>query len=244
MLYYKKYDKRKGWSMTPITLTNRLQRVAELVRQDAYFADIGTDHGYLPIYLVQIGRVKRAIAADVNRKPLQQAEQAIQKYSLTEQITPLLSDGLEKIDPTVTDIAIAGMGGELIASILSATAVAKDGKKRFLLQPMTQEEYLRRYLAENGFVTEEEVIAAEGHHLYLILQVRYDGGKRTLTDCEAMVGKCREKTDPLSQRYLRKKADKLQKIAEGLRRSGNLSAAEEQEERMKEILQYCTEQKG
>lgn len=224
--------------MTPILLTNRLRTIAEMVRQDAYFADIGTDHGYLPIYLVQTGRVSRGIAADVNPKPLQQAVQAIQKYGLGELITPLLSDGLQEVDPAVEDIAIAGMGGELIASILSASAWIQSSEKRLLLQPMTQEDFLRHYLAKNGFCVTEERVAEEGRHLYVILKAQYDGQKRTLTEAEALVGIAGKKVDSLSRKYLQKKLDKFEKIATGLRKAGDFSGAEQKETLIKELMAY------
>ena len=101
----------------PVHLDQRLLTVARLVRQGAYLADIGTDHGYLPVYLVQTGRISRAIAADINENPLKQAVSAISAHGLDRQIKTVLSDGLKQVDDHVEDIVIAGMGGELIGSI-------------------------------------------------------------------------------------------------------------------------------
>ena len=134
----------------PVHLDQRLLTVARLVRQGAYLADIGTDHGYLPVYLVQTGRISRAIAADINENPLKQAVSAISAHGLDRQIKTVLSDGLKQVDDHVEDIVIAGMGGELIGSIISAVEWLKNPDKRLILQPMTQDVYLREYLAKHN----------------------------------------------------------------------------------------------
>ncbi len=227
--------------MTPIQLSDRLQTVADMVRPNSYFADIGTDHGYLPIYLVQHQRVMRAVAADVNPKPLEQARRAIRKHGLTEQITTVLSDGLTAVDPAVEDIAVAGMGGELIGAILSRTNWIRDERKRLLLQPMTQDDYLRRYLADQGFWVTQERYAQEGRHLYVIIEARYDGVARTIADCEAMIGQAGESTDPIARQYLQKKAQKLSRIVDGLTRSGRIDEAKRQRDILEQIQAYLTQ---
>ena len=208
-------------------LTNRLLTAADLVRQDAFLADIGTDHGYLPAYLVLSGRVSHAVAADVNPGPLSRAALTIQKYGLSEKIDLLLSDGLDKIDPSVQDIVIAGMGGGLIADILFRAEWTKDPAKRLILQPMTQDAFLRRFLAQNGYMVLEETVAEEGRHLYILLLAAYSGEPRRLTELEAVSGGRALKSGVLSRKYLCKKRDTLLKIAEGLLRSGNQTEAEQ-----------------
>lgn len=221
-----------------ITLTNRLAAVAKLVRDGAYFADIGTDHGYLPVYLALSGRISRGIAADINEKPLASAKRTILKYELQHQIKTVLSDGLQKIDPQAEDIAVAGMGGELIARIVDGADWVRDPAKQLLLQPMTQAPFLRRYLAANGFSVLRELPVREGRRLYIILQAQYDGIVRVLSEAEALAGRCMKQTDELSQIYLRVTAEKQRKIAAGLTVAGRAAEAE-QKAALAEELERC-----
>ena len=108
-------------------LDERLSLCAQMVRDGAAVADIGTDHAYLPVYLVECGKIHKAIAADVREGPLENAKGNISKNGFDQQIKTVLSDGLEKISPDeADDIVIAGMGGELIIRIISAAAWLKD----------------------------------------------------------------------------------------------------------------------
>ena len=102
-----------------IDLSLRLKAVADLVRRDSYLADIGCDHGFLPVYLLQCGKIKGAVASDINKGPLERCRALVEQYDLSAQIQCVLSDGLSKIRfSELQDIAVCGMGGELIASIL------------------------------------------------------------------------------------------------------------------------------
>ena len=150
-------------------LDARLLSVAKFVRAGAYACDIGTDHAYLPVYLVLIGRASRALASDINKGPVMRARESVAKYGVSDKIDVILSDGLKGAEGyPVTDIIIAGMGGELIASILEDAKWVKDGKYRLILQPMTHAEILRRYLADNGFsVIDEDIVkdTVQSHYL-------------------------------------------------------------------------------
>ena len=124
----------------------RLCAAADLVRQGAVFADIGTDHGKLPIYLAKVGKIKRAVASDINEMPLAKAVSNIKKYGFEDVIDTYLTDGLKGIEKFSPDcVVIAGMGGELIEQILSNSTLDKNNVK-FILQPMTKEESLQNQL--------------------------------------------------------------------------------------------------
>ena len=140
----------------------RLRTVAELVRQGAVFADIGTDHAYLPVFLCETERITRAVAADIGEGPLAVAEEHIKAHGLSHRIRTHLADGLAGLENEgLTDVAICGMGGELIARILSEAAWVKRSGIQLCLQPMTHAEALRSYLLENGFaITEEEIVVS------------------------------------------------------------------------------------
>ena len=133
-------------------LDPRLALCASFVPPGAKLADIGTDHGYLPVWLARTGVISRAVAADLRPGPLERARENVKKYRVENVVELRLSDGLRSVSPEETDfIVIAGMGGEVIVSILAAAPWLKETGVRLALQPMTRAEELRRYLAEQGF---------------------------------------------------------------------------------------------
>ena len=141
-------------------------------------ADIGTDHGYLPAYLITEGICERCIAADINEKPLASAAKTAQEHGLEEKIEIILSDGLKNVSlDGVSDIIIAGMGGELIAQIIDECPRIKEGSFHLILQPMTRPEALREYLYDNGFTVEAEKCVHEGRFEYSVMSVVYTGSR-------------------------------------------------------------------
>ncbi len=154
----------------------RLRMAAEFVRDGVRVADIGTDHAYLPAYLVISGRVVSAIACDIGVGPLENAECTVREMCLTDKIELRLSNGLEKVDSSeVDDIVICGMGGELIARIIDDADWLKSKDKHLVLQPMSAVDDLRLYLARNGFKIHTEKLVKDGGRLYIIFSVYYDG---------------------------------------------------------------------
>lgn len=151
-------------------LHERLSAVAGAVRAGSRVADIGTDHAYLPVYLVQNGICPTAIAADIRRGPLAAAERTVAAAGFTDRIAVRLGDGLAPIRPDeVDDIVIAGMGGETITAILTAAPWVKAPQYRLILQPMTKAEVLHAYLMQNGFAIEREWLVAEDRRRYIVL---------------------------------------------------------------------------
>ncbi len=174
--------------MAEITLDLRMSRIADCVPNGAVLADIGTDHGKLPVYLAQKGKIKKAVAADINEMPLQKAVNNIRRYGLEDKVDTYLTDGLHGIESFSPDcVVVAGMGGELIEQILTESTIDKNGVT-FILQPMTKEESLRKYLCNNGFLITDEHIVKEGK-LYQIICAEYDGVRREIGEAEALVGK-------------------------------------------------------
>lgn len=163
-------------NLTMIKLTPRLQLVAGFVEPCENYVDIGTDHAYLPVYLIQCGRVVRALACDINQGPLDNAKNTIQKYGLESCIMPRLSNGLQGVSACEADtISIAGMGGQMISEIICSAPWLKDRQKRLVLQPMTHFEDVRRTLCENGFEIVKEATAQEGKRIYIALYAAYTG---------------------------------------------------------------------
>lgn len=178
-----------------VHLDHRLKTVAEFVHLDKRIADIGTDHGYIPCYLYQQG-AREIFACDILEKPLAAAKATMELYKIPEKkegegIGLILGDGLDNVPP-VDDVIIAGMGGEMIADIVSRCSyVNKD--MRFILQPMTRDWVLRRELYKNGLYIEEEKTAVVGNKVYTVMLCCYDGIKREIDDKFAFLGKNQDK---------------------------------------------------
>jgi len=173
-------------------LDGRLSLAASFVREGSVVADIGTDHAYLPIYLVLSGISKKAIAADINEGPLERARLNCEKYDVSGRISFCLSDGLKELpltEASVTDIVICGMGGELIASIIDASDYVKHPDVRLILQPMSQAAKLRAYLSENGFCTVDGGMTRAQDKLYQCIVCHYDGAIRSLSPAELELGR-------------------------------------------------------
>ena len=143
-------------------LQPRLHLLADLVPQGAKLADIGTDHGYLPVYLLQKGRIASAIAADIGRAPLEHARRTARQYGVEDDMRFLCCDGLQGIGPEDVDtVVVAGMGGETIIHILQPCDWVKQGVQ-LILQPMTKVPVLRQWLAENGYAILQEQVVKDG----------------------------------------------------------------------------------
>ncbi len=207
-------------------MTPRLLAISQSVPSGARVADVGTDHGYIPIYLCKQGKIKEALAMDLRQGPLSRAEENICRYHLEDKIQTRLSDGLQALAPGEADTAvIAGMGGLLIAEILEAAKIFLDC---YILQPMTATAELRQYLAENGYEIYHEVLAKEDEKIYTIMSVRR--GEMQVTDpVYYQVGQClMESRDPLTPDLIALLLNKYSAALEGLVRS------ERQESRSKE----------
>lgn len=204
-------------------LDPRLQMIAELVVPGSIIADIGTDHAYLPIELIQTNRCPFAIASDIREGPLDNARKNIQKSGLTDKIDIVLCNGLDAIGDYHPDgIVIAGMGGELIASILNKAPFLQIDRPRLILQPMTMQHELRRYLWNNGFSIQEERLCDFKGHLYSIICSVYDGQIRTPTDLECLIGEPKKiECSPLYPQLLLSHINRLKKRAGGLISAGH-----------------------
>lgn len=168
----------------------RLSLCAEMVREGSRLADIGTDHGYLPIELCLTGKIPSALACDINPLPLRSAQDNIEKYGLSDRILTRLSNGLQEVLPDeVDDVVIAGMGGELIRDILCAAPWIKNAAMRLVLQPMTHHEDLIKWLYQNGFAIICQKAALDEGKYYTILSAAFDGEERSADRCGCIIGK-------------------------------------------------------
>lgn len=159
-----------------IKLSERLNAVASLVRADSVLADIGCDHGFLPVYLIQSGKIQSAVSSDINAGPLSACRALVEKERLENHIRCVLSDGLKEIKSDMADdISVCGMGGELIVQILEACPWVKSKDKHYIFNPMTHPEILRKYLSENGFEIDTDIIVKEGNRYYNVFDACYTG---------------------------------------------------------------------
>ena len=162
--------------MNNFSLDARLLTVASLVRRGARFADVGTDHAYLPLYLLEAGIIASAVASDVAEGPLATARANAVAAGREGALTLMLTNGLLGMDNLgLTDIAICGMGGELIVDILMAAPFVKNPDVRLILQPMSRAEVLRAYLASEGYEVIAERYSVAAGRAYLCLAVAYTG---------------------------------------------------------------------
>ncbi len=170
-------------------LSGRLSAVAMMVTEGNRLADIGTDHAFVPISLVETGRIPCAIAMDVNRGPLDRAVEHIRAHGLSDRITTRLSDGLEKLLPDEADtVLIAGMGGALTVRILGQRPDLCREIDELVLQPQSEIEAVRRYLEHSGWKIIREQMVFEDGKYYQIM--RCIPGCMTLTDTQARFGPC------------------------------------------------------
>jgi tRNA (adenine22-N1)-methyltransferase len=216
-----------------LQLQPRLQLLADLVPDGSRLADIGTDHGYLPVRLLQDGRIPSAIAADVGREPLQHAVRTAEEYGVAE-IDFRLCDGLRGVSPQEVDtIVIAGMGGETMIHILAAADWTKEPDRyTLLLQPMTKTGELRRWLSDNGYHFTAERLVWDKDFLYPVMVVT--GGRQSISETEQEYGVCLA-DDPLYGEFLDRQIAKLQRAAEGKCRSEK----EEVRAEAQKMLQHC-----
>lgn len=203
--------------MRRLELSPRLRTAADLVPEGARLADVGTDHAYLPAALILEGKIPWAVAADLRRGPLDRARATVREYGLTDRVDFRLCDGLTGIRPGEVDaVAIAGMGGETIAAILSAAPWTREEDVPLILQPMSSMHDLRGWLQENGYKIEEERLAREGDALYAALSV-HAGEMASLSPAELWAGK--NTNAPLRGEWLDRWIARTRQAVDGLARA-------------------------
>ena len=207
-------------------LDERLALLASLVRAGSIAADIGSDHGHLITWLVGRGVCPHGYACDINKKPLEQSRATALRFGCEGKISFVLSNGLAELNEAdIDDIIIAGMGGDLIAEILSAAGWHSAGKQ-FLLQPMTRADELRRWLCANGYELCSEHAAQANGFCYTAITSRYTGKVYPCTPLFAAVGIMPQVRTPEAKAYILKQAEAVKKKLLGLAASKNHLADE------------------
>ena len=206
-------------------ITPRLNSIIQNISGKT-LADIGTDHAYIPIYLLQNGLINYAIACDIKKGPLDIARNNVKKYNI-KNIELRLGSGLNPIAENETEtVVIAGMGGDMIMSILSENSEKSHSFKEIILQPMNCQKELRMWLINNGFEIVGEDLSKEGFKVYNLIKIK--SGKN----------KCRFESElswhlpeylfshPLFPMLYDKKMREFTKILNGLKKAENKDIAE------------------
>ena len=213
--------------MCTLVAMKRLEQIKALIRSRIGVIDVGTDHAFLPISLALAGYAGNLIASDIHPLPLQAAVKNAQIRGVRDRIVFRLSDGLDACHPEEVDtVILAGMGGDLICSILDRAEWTMDCEKQLLLQPLTKAEILRFWLYNNGYVIERECPVLENGRIFQIMSVRYMNQNTSVNDAELYLGKCSMHSDVLLYReQALMEANRLRKKADGLQQTGASAAA-------------------
>lgn len=224
-----------------ISLDARLSMVANLITPNRKIVDVGTDHAYLPAFMVLSGLCSGAIASDVRQKPIENASETVKRYHLTDKINLRLSDGLGAIlQDEAEEIVIAGMGGTQIVRILEKTPWLMDESKNLVIQPMTHSEDVRTFLCENCFSILKETAVVDNCRLYIAMKASYTGVKKTYSSAYLYIGEFvhSENWSKEAYSFIKKQYDRL------IGRSTALKQANKQNEEAQNLEKTAKEIKN
>lgn len=204
-------------------LSKRLQAVADLVSDGLVVADVGTDHGYIPIYLLEAGKGLKAFAMDVNKGPLLRAKEHIEEHGLGGRIETRLSDGVKHLQVGECDaVVIAGMGGALTVKILDEGKEVFKNLTEFVLQPQSELHKVREYLHEQGYCIVAEDMAWEDGKFYPMMKV-INGEPATYNAIEFRYGKLLlAERHPVLKMFLEKEKNTKKMILQNLQKESGL----------------------
>lgn len=217
-------------------ISNRLQALINLVPIVKTVVDIGCDHGYVPIALIQLGKVEHAIAMDVNMGPLKRAKKNIFEKGYQSQIETRLSNGFDQLQIGEADCAIlAGMGGRLIQAILKKEIEKTKEINTLILQPQSEIADVREFILETGYVFVNEIIIYEDNKYYFLMHLtKKEEAKLKYNEIELRFGKqLLERNDPILLQFILQKQGEYYKIIQSLEKGKR--ATSNKTERMKEI---------
>ena len=217
-------------------LSIRMQAVADMVTPGGRAADIGTDHGYVPIYLTEQNRVTHAIAMDVRKGPLARAGENIVRYGCSDRIETRLSDGLAMLKPGEADtVIIAGMGGLLTVRILEAGLEVLQTVKECILQPQSDLDKVRQFLHVHHFqIVQEQMLIDEGKY-YVVMRVLH-GEESAYTEAEDFYGRYLiEEKHPVLAEYLEKQKAVKERLLSDLQNKVSEKSRERQRELQHEL---------
>lgn len=221
-----------------IQLSQRLTAVARLVTHTGTLADVGTDHGYIPVFLTGEKRVRHAIAMDVNQGPLLRAQKHIIQYGMEQQIETRLSDGLAALLVKEADsIVIAGMGGSLMKRILEEGRSKAFSAKELILQPQSELPEFRRFLWQEGYeIKGEDMVLEEGKYYPMMRAVPGTGKQQPLSQLSFLYGaellECRH---PVLKQYLKGQKQQKERILVNLKKHAVQETGDREQELEQEL---------
>lgn len=200
-------------------ISRRLKLISDLVKDVDSVVDVGTDHGYVVIDLLKGGRVKKAIASDINKGPVDRARKNVADHNLSHKIECRLGGGLTTVKPGEVEAAvIAGMGGNLIRDILLESEEVFKKLDYVIVQPVQNPEVLREYVYKLGWNLEDEWIIFDEDKYYEIFKVSYGKEPKTVEPIYNEISEILlNKKDEVYKEYLNHKASKYSRIYEGLK---------------------------
>lgn len=213
-------------------LDKRLQAVASLVPQGSRLADIGTDHAYLPVWLVRNGAIPSAVAGDIASGPCQAARATVAMYATADKIAVRQGSGLAVLAPGEADcIAICGMGGSTIISILAADMAVATSAQRLVLQPMAGAAALRRWLVEQGWSLVSEALVDDPPHFYEIICAERSADAASYSEVEYLVGPALLRDGhPLLAKQIARQQASLEELLSNMARSERAKASAKYQE--------------
>jgi len=224
-----------------LKLSPRLEIIAESIRGYDSVADIGSDHAYLPIFLIKNKYVKNAVATDINIGPVKISKKRIKIHGFESKITVRRGNGLEAIRPGEAEvIVIAGMGGILIRDILDANSGTAESAKLLILQPMRDSDKIRKWLFEHGFDIIDEELVKEQDKIYEVIWAKSIGKVREAKGLLLIGDKIIQKKHPLAAEYINKKISGLEKVIADLEGMYNENCRDRVEE-CKELTDFYRE---
>lgn len=198
-----------------------------MVRNGKVAADIGTDHAYLPAWLVLKGVCPKALACDLRKGPLDNAKKTVEHYGIADRITLRLSDGFDEIEPfEADDFIMCGMGGTLMAELVSRAYWLKDPEKLLILQPQSHAEDIRDFLIRNGFEILKEDACTDGGKLYCAFSARWCDSNKEYSDGYIYYGELPKCKSPEAKQYLCKTVDRLRTKLEAEKQFGSAEKAD------------------
>ena len=205
-----------------LPLSTRLLACCQFVRPGDRVADVGCDHGYLSIHLLQSGIARSVIASDVNEGPLNSAMLNAAKFGVKDKITFCLSDGLQNLPRDFDCVVCAGMGADTIMSIIHhATHWLKDPRYRLILQCQSKRPELRQWLYDEGFRINRETLAKDGKFVYSIMEVVYDPGHGITPAQTYITRQLLEDNHPLLPEYYERVLYGLRLTVQGMKHSSD-----------------------
>lgn len=234
-----------------VKLSPRLAAVVGYIPRGSVMADIGTDHAYLPVYLVESGVCPGAVAADLNPGPYRAALESVVRAGLADLIAVRRGNGLQCLEPgEVQVVVMAGMGGGTMRRLLEAAPGVLAALERLVLQPMDDAPQLRRWLIDHGWRLADERLVEDDGHLYLVLAAE-PGAEIIADDLALLLGpRILERNDPMLVGYLDSIIEQHRRVLKGLARSPRREVREKEavvEARLKElegVLEKCRQKQN